>query len=161
MAFQLKSPAFKAGKPIPRKYTADGDNLSPPLEWTEPPPDTRSFALLVEDPDAPSGTFRHWAVFDIPADQRSLPEGVGREKPPPSTHFAKNDFGRARYDGPKPPEGDDAHHYKFRLAALDASLAELTADVLPWKTDAKAAEVWQTVKPHIIAEADLVGLYQR
>ncbi len=77
MVFRLKSPAFGNEGPIPRKYTADGENLSPPLEWSDPPPGTRSFALIVEDPDAPAGVFRHWGLYNIMSDRQMLPEGIG------------------------------------------------------------------------------------
>ena len=78
MPFELKSPAFSNEQRIPVKYTGDGENLSPPLEWSDPPPGTKSFALVVEDPDAPSGIFRHWGLYNIMAERRMLPEGVGQ-----------------------------------------------------------------------------------
>src|SRR5437868_1084349 len=97
MMFQLSSPAFAAGSTIPRKYSGDGENLSPPLQWSGAPRETRSFALVCEDPDAPSGTFRHWAVANIAADRTGLSEGAGAQ--PSSYAFARNDFGHAAYDG--------------------------------------------------------------
>src|SRR5438552_4590883 len=113
MAFALASPAFSNGGKIPLKYTLDGDNLSPPLEWRDAPPGTKSFALVVEDPDAPNGTFRHWALYNISGNRDDLPEGVG------GADLGVNDFGHRRYDGPRPPKGDGKHHYHFRIAALD------------------------------------------
>lgn len=153
MAFQVHSPAFNEGSRIPERYTGDGDNLSPPLEWTDVPPGTRSFALVCEDPDAPSGTFRHWGVAGIPADQRELPEGFGNA-PPRRCAFAKNDFGRAAYDGPAPPPGHGPHHYHFRLAALDAEGISAAAQE-------SVVDFWGRVRPHILAEAQTVGVYER
>lgn len=153
MAFRLNSPAFQNQAPIPPKYTADGDNLSPPLEWSDPPSETKSFALIVEDPDAPSGTFQHWGVYNISPDQRMLPEGAGQRR---SERFgmAVNDFGEPRYGGPAPPKGHGTHHYHFKLAALDV-------DVLAKAPNMKVADVWSTAKNHVISEAELVGTYER
>jgi len=151
--FTLRSPAFAEGGAIPRKYTHDGENLSPPLVWSDPPRGTRSFALICEDTDAPIGAFRHWAICNIPADQRGLMEGTGN-RPTEICEFAQNDFGRAAYDGPAPPRGHGVHHYHFKVAALDVDEVE----VLP---EQSAAELWALVAPHIIAEAETVGTYQR
>lgn len=150
MALKVSSPAFKDGSPIPDKYAKDGDNLSPPLEWAGAPEETRSFALLVEDPDAPSGTFLHWAVYDIPADRTGLGEGVD------VSAFGRgiNDFGNDRYDGPQPPSGHGVHHYHFRVAALDTDRLE---DVTP---GAGAMAVWDEALRHVIAEGELIGTYE-
>jgi Raf kinase inhibitor-like YbhB/YbcL family protein len=152
MTLQLKSPAFAEGSTIPRKYTRDGDNVSPPLQWSGAPRGTRSFALLCEDPDAPSGTFRHWAVANIPSDKNALSEGLGQDTD--GCDVAANDFGRAAYDGPAPPRGHGLHHYHFRLAALDV-------EAIPVSPDESATELWNAVRPHIVAEAQTVGTYQR
>ena len=153
MAFKIQSPAFAEGSTIPKKYTLDGDNLSPPFEWSDPPRNTRSFALICEDPDAPSGTFRHWAIGNIAADQNGLSEGLGTRRDGRCS-FAVNDFGHGRYDGPRPPSGHGLHHYHFRLAALDADLIDMPED-------ASAEEFWSAVQPHILAETETVGTYQR
>lgn len=150
MALELKSPAFAEGSTIPKKYTGDGDNVSPPLQWSGAPRGTKAFALICEDPDAPSGTFRHWAVANIPPDQNGLSEGLGME----GCDVALNDFGHAAYDGPAPPRGHGLHHYHFKLAALDV-------DTISVSPDESADELWQEVRPHILAEAEIVGTYQR
>jgi Raf kinase inhibitor-like YbhB/YbcL family protein len=153
MALTITSSAFKQGEVIPTKYTRDGENISPPLEWHDAPPETRSFVLLVEDPDAPSGTFRHWAMYNIPAGESGLPEdasGQGRG----GTGEGVNGFGNARYDGPQPPQGHGPHHYHVRLAALDVPQLNIPPS-------AKAEDIWTKALPHIIAEAELVGIYAR
>jgi Raf kinase inhibitor-like YbhB/YbcL family protein len=103
MAFSLSSPAFSNGQAIPAKYTCDGENPSPPLQWSGAPNETRGFALIVEDPDAPSGMFRHWAVFDLPANVTALPEGIGGQGSGETLVQRVNDIGHANYDGPCPP----------------------------------------------------------
>lgn len=113
---------------------------------------TRSFALLCEDPDAPSGTFRHWAVANIPADESGCSEGMGSTTG--NCDFARNDFGNAMYDGPAPPRGHGMHHYHFRLAALDVDAVETSPDQT-------ADELWRSIRPHVLAEAETVGTYQR
>jgi Raf kinase inhibitor-like YbhB/YbcL family protein len=150
MAFAVTSPAFAEGSTIPRKYTGDGENLSPPLEWSGAPAGTRSFALICEDPDAPSGTFRHWAVANIPGDRTGVSEG-GRAQ---QLDCGRNDFGHTSYDGPAPPRGHGPHHYHFKVAALDVD----RIDVAP---DRSAAELWQSVRPHILAATETIGTYQR
>jgi Raf kinase inhibitor-like YbhB/YbcL family protein len=149
MALALKSPAFRNGDEIPERYIRQGGNASPPLQWDGAPKGTKSFALVVEDPDAPKGLFRHWAIYDLPPDQTWLAENVGRSGGAVFTE-AVNDFGAAAYDGPQPPPGSGLHHYHFRLAALDVAHLEL-----PPK--ARARDVWQAAKAHVIEEADLVA----
>jgi Raf kinase inhibitor-like YbhB/YbcL family protein len=152
MPFTLTSPAFAEGEAIPRKYARDRDNLSPPLKWAGAPAKTRSFALVVEDPDAPHGTFHHWAVYNIDAAADRLGESV--ETGPDKHAYARNDFGVARYDGPEPPPGDPPHHYCFRLYALDVpSLAVARS--------AGAAELKHEAEKHALARAELTGTYQR
>ena len=153
MPLTITSPAFKHGEVIPTRHTRDGDNLSPPLEWRDAPPETKSFVLIVEDPDAPSGTFRHWAMYNIPASETGLPEGAsgqGRS----GVGEGVNGFRNTRYDGPQPPKGYGPHHYHFRLAALDAERLDMPAS-------AKAEDIWAKAQPHIIAEAEMVGVYER
>ncbi|HXV31589.1 MAG TPA: YbhB/YbcL family Raf kinase inhibitor-like protein [Sinorhizobium sp.] len=153
MTFSLISPAFADGQPIPMKHTRLGENLFPPLKWTGTPGETQSFALIVEDPDAVSGTFRHCAIVNIPASWTELPQSVDTG-PEHAIKFIRNDFGNARYDGPQPPSGTGTHHYKFKLAALDVGNLSIPDDV-------GAAEAWKRVRKHLIGEAMLVGTYER
>lgn len=144
----LNTDAFREGEPIPAQYTCDGAGQSPALRWGEPPPGTRSFALVIDDPDAPGGTFRHWGVYDIPSSARSIGQAqhLGTE--------VKNDFGQAGYGGPCPPKGHGAHHYHFKLFAL-------SVDHLDVPASANAADVEQAAKRHAIAEGELVGTFER
>ncbi len=151
MAFTLTSSAFEDGAPIPVKYTGEGEDVSPPLAWSDAPPGTKSFVLVCDDPDAPSGTFGHWALWNIPADRGHLTEGEGNRE---SKSTARNDFGRPGYGGPMPPPGHGPHHYHFKLVALDRN------DFGP-PPDATVAEVWRMAKSAAIAVAELVGTYER
>ena len=153
MTFTLTSPAFAEGQTIPVKHTRDGENLSPPLQWTGAPEGTKSFILIVEDPDAPSGTFRHWAIYNIPADRDGLPQSVdaGLER---AVRHGRNDFGNGRYDGPEPPKGHGVHHYRFRLGALDVANLEVPVDT-------GVEEIWRRAEKHLIGEAELTGIYER
>ena len=153
MSFTITSPAFRNGDVIPTRHTRDGENLSPPLEWRDAPPETRSFVLLVEDPDAPSGTFRHRAMYNIPTSEAGLPEGTSAQRLRGAGEGV-NGFRNTRYDGPQPPKGHGPHHYHFRLAALDVPSIDVPAP-------AKAEDVWTKAQPHIIAEAEVVGIYER
>src|SRR3954468_8728279 len=119
MPLIVETPSFARNAPIPDQFARDGANVSPRVEWHGAPLDTRSFALIVEDPDAPRGTFRHWAAYDIPPDAQRLAEGVGSSERGAAVQMATNDFGNPRYDGPQPPPGHGTHHYHFRLFALD------------------------------------------
>jgi Raf kinase inhibitor-like YbhB/YbcL family protein len=108
----LTSPAFQDGAPVPRRFTCDGDDVSPPLAWTGVPDDARALAVVVADPDAPNGTYVHWVLFDIDPAVRSISAGGV----PPGSHQAKNSAGNSKYDGPCPPSG--THHYRFIVYAL-------------------------------------------
>lgn len=153
MAFELRSGAFKDGAQIPAKHTADGQDRSPALAWTDPPPGTQSLALIADDPDAPVGTWVHWVLYNIPASARELPEGVPpREKLSDGSLQGRNDFGRVGYGGPSPPPGP-AHRYFFKLYALDL--------VLPLAPKATKAEVEKAMAGHLLAEATLMGRYKR
>jgi len=153
MSIELTSPAFTPGETIPRDYTADGRNASPPLKWSDPPADAKSFALLCEDPDAPRGTFVHWVAANLPSESRDLSEGVPKEASLPNgTVQGVNGFGKVGFGGPAPPPGKP-HHYHFKLYALDAPL-DLKGEVTA--TDLKSA-----MHGHVLAESELVGLYQR
>jgi Raf kinase inhibitor-like YbhB/YbcL family protein len=143
--FALTSEAFADGQPIPTEFSCDGADRPPPLAWGEPPEGTLSFALIVDDPDAPSGTFRHWGAYDIPADARSLPG---------SFQQATNDFGKTGYGGPCPPKGHGPHHYRFKLMALDV-------DKLDAGTNPNVARVEAQASSHLLGRAELTGTYER
>lgn len=144
----LTSDSFKDGQSIPVQYTCDGADQTPPLHWGEPPPGTKSFALVIDDPDAASGTFRHWGVYDIPAPARSLGgiQHVGTE--------VSNDFGKPGYGGPCPPKGHGPHHYHFKLFALNVERLDVGSG-------AKVVDVEKVAQRHAIAEGELVGTYER
>src|SRR5215470_9814433 len=106
MAFLLATPAFENGAMIPKKFTCDGPDISPPLTWTEPPKRTKSFAVIVDDPDAPSDTWVHWVLYEVPADTRELSEGVRKDRQLSNGALqGRNDFGKIGYNGPCPPKG--------------------------------------------------------
>jgi Raf kinase inhibitor-like YbhB/YbcL family protein len=153
--FTLASSAFQNGGTIPRLYSCDGSNTSPPLEWRETPPRTAAFALIVEDPDAPHGTFIHWVLYDVPATLTSLPEAVPRDGTLPQLGGARQgttSFGTTGYGGPCPPPGS-AHHYHVRLFALDAKLG-----LAPGAT---RDQVVSAIQGHDVGQSELVGLYAR
>lgn len=154
MPLILSSPAFAEGETIPTKYTRIGDNLSPPLRWSGAPAGTRSFVLMMEDPDAPNGTFHHWAIFNIPPDRDHLSESVETGPDATGLRYGANDFGNARYDGPEPPEGHGLHHYHFQLAALDVPSLSLAAD-------SGAKRIWQEAGKHLLQKAELIGTFER
>jgi Raf kinase inhibitor-like YbhB/YbcL family protein len=153
MALELKSGAFGAGEEIPKKYTGEGDDISPPLSWTDAPENTRSLALICDDPDAPVGVFVHWVMYDMPAEEKKLDEGVPREEALPNgAKQGTNDFGRLGYGGPHPPPGK-AHRYFFKLYCLDRKL-----DAGAGIAKAKLLDLMQG---HIIEQAELIGIYKR
>lgn len=157
--FKLETTAFKPGGDIPAKFTCDGEDVSPALTWTNPPAGTKGFALIVDDPDAPGGTFTHWIVVGIRAEGRALPEGVNKTGNVFSVRGGgkqnTNDFGRVGYNGPCPPPGKP-HRYFFRLYALDSPLTFHG----PGNADTIKALV-EAMKGHILAKAELMGKYQR
>ena len=150
MAFQILSRSFAEGGSIPDLYSCQGANLSPSLEWSGPPKNALSFALIVEDPDAPSGTFCHWLLYDIPADVHVLAQGL---KPGSVGVSGANDFGRLGYGGPCPPKGP-AHRYYFKLHALDLHTLGLRPGV-------SRDELLHAIKGHVLAEAQCMGRFQR
>ncbi len=151
--FNLSSPAFTDSGPIAQKYTCQGDDLSPELDWSDAPANTRSFALILEDPDAPGGTFTHWVLFDIPADQKQLAEGAGLDNTGGSIGVSGgNSSGRIGYMGPCPPSG--THRYYFHLYALDAPSLNL-------KSGASRSDVESAMKSHVIGTADMMGRYEK
>lgn len=153
----LRSPAFSAGGSVPARFTCDGEDVSLPLEWGDPPAGTKSFALIVDDPDAPDPEaprtiWVHWVVYDLPPDARSLREGVHTSADlPKGAHMGRNDWGKAAWGGPCPPVG--RHRYFFRLFALDVVLGDRGALT---KRDLEAA-----MQGHVLAQAELVGTYAR
>ncbi len=153
VSFQIVSPAFSAGGTISKKFTCDGPDDSPQLTWTDPPAKTQSFALIMDDPDAPAGTWVHWVIYDLPADARELAESVAKQEQLPSgARQGRNDFGEIGYGGPCPPPGK-AHRYFFKLYALDAKLG--------LKTGARKSDVERAMQAHILAKAELIARYGR
>jgi len=150
---KMSSASFSAGEMIPKKFACDGPDVSPKLNWTEPPAKTQSFALIMDDPDAPAGTWVHWVLFDLPADTRELAEGVAKqEQLANGARQGRNDFGKIGYGGPCPPPGNP-HRYFFKLYALNAKLN--------LKAGATKADVEDGIKGHILAHAEMIGKYGR
>jgi Raf kinase inhibitor-like YbhB/YbcL family protein len=153
MAFEIKSPGFNQGRAIPKKYTCEGPDVSPQLIWTDPPVGTKSFVLIVDDPDAPKGVWVHWVVYDLPAEARQLPEGVpNQETLSDGSKQGINDFKRIGYGGPCPPPGR-LHRYFFKLYAVDKTSG------LPLKATKRL--VLDAIQGHTLAEAQLMGTYKR
>jgi len=151
MALTLKSPAFSEGEMIPKKFTCDGDDISPALSWDGVPPETKSIALIVDDPDAPGGDWVHWVLFNLPSSARSLPESVPTQKTlADGSRQGLNDFRRIGYGGPCPPRGT-THRYYFKVYALDIYL-----DLEPAATK---AQVEAGSRGHILAEGRFMGRY--
>ncbi|MGD2124588.1 MAG: YbhB/YbcL family Raf kinase inhibitor-like protein [Desulfobacteraceae bacterium] len=152
MAITVTCAAFKEGEMIPRQYTCDGKDISPPLSWSAVPEGTQSLALICDDPDAPMGTWVHWVLFNLPANIDSLPEEVPASRTLDSgAKHGKNDFRRFGYGGPCPPGG--THRYYFKLYALDTML-----DLDPGLTK---AELLKAMEGHVLAEGQLMGCYRR
>jgi Raf kinase inhibitor-like YbhB/YbcL family protein len=153
MSFVLETKVFPKGGEIPSKYTCSGQDVSPALSWSGAPQATKSFALIVEDPDAPSGTFTHWVVYDLPPGTHQLPENVSQtDDLSGGGRQGRNGFRRTGYGGPCPPPGK-AHRYFFRLYALDSTLN------LP--AGASRQEVESAMRGHLIAQAELMGKFAR
>ncbi|UCI05483.1 YbhB/YbcL family Raf kinase inhibitor-like protein [Mesorhizobium sp. B1-1-8] len=153
MPLTLTSPAFADGDPIPERFARDGKNVSPPLKWSGVPDGARSLVLVVEDPDAPHGTFGHWAVLNIPPSVDQLAEAEDGRPGTGALQQARNDFGNASYDGPAPPAGHGVHHYHFRLAALDVPSLDIPGQV-------GVKEIWKEAQRHAIEATELVGTYE-
>jgi len=152
MEFKLTSTSFKEGQPIPRQHTCDGVNISPALEWGGAPRAAKTFAIICDDPDAPSGTWVHWVLYNLPADRIGLVENVpATEKVPGDGLQGKNDFQKIGYGGPCPPSG--THHYFFKLYALDGELS--------LKAGATKAELLKAMEGHTLAQTQLMGTYRR
>lgn len=154
MAIQLTSSAFDEGQMIPVKYTCDGEDISPRLRWMGVPAEAVSLALIVEDPDAPSGTFDHWVLFNLPPTDIELPANVpATETLESGARQGQNGRGEVGYMGPCPPPETGTHRYFFKLYALDTELGT--------KAKATKAEVLSAMEGHILDEASLVGTYSR
>ena len=151
MQFILSSPALEHGVPMPRKYTFQGDDISPPLEWSGIPDGTKSLALIVDDPDAPKRVWGHWLLYDLPPNVTSLAEGLGGDDLPQGVREALNDWKRIGWGGQCPPTG--RHLYSFRLVALDASLGDPHQ---PTK-----AQLERAIEGRVIAAAELIGTYDK
>ena len=145
--FALRSEAFAHGDETPRRHTCDGEDVSPALAWSDPPTGTRALALVVDDPDAPRGTFTHWVAWDIDALARGLGEGEA------APGEGRNDFGTRGWSGPCPPPGHGAHRYFFRLHALDA---EIQVGI-----EAGRRELERALAGHVLGTAELIGTYER
>jgi Raf kinase inhibitor-like YbhB/YbcL family protein len=155
MALKITSPAFQPAGSIPSRYTCEGQDVSPPLAWSGAPANTKTFALIVDDPDAPDPAkpqrvYVHWVVYNLPATATALPENASKKGLPKGAVHGKNDWGRAEYGGPCPPIG--RHRYFFKLYALDA---ELTLSS-PTKADLERAMIG-----HVVDSGELIGTYQK
>jgi hypothetical protein len=157
VSITLRSDAFHDGEAIPRRFTEDGENLSPPLSWTGLLPGTKELALIIDDPDAPRlEPWLHWVLYSVPADAQSLAEGIPpipTLEVPTGAKQGKNSWGSIGYRGPAPPKGHGTHHYHFRLYALDAPLRAAPG--------LEKAKLKAAMQGHVLSEAELVGTYQR
>ncbi len=156
MALRIVSPAFENGGDVPAVHTCEGKDVSPPLGWSGVPASARSLALVVDDPDAPDPaaprtTWVHWVLYDLPPDSTGLPEAVNSRRLPAGTREGRNDWQRTGYGGPCPPVG--RHRYFFKLYALDAVLGDIG--------ELTKAQLEKAMKGHVLAEAQVVGTYQK
>jgi Raf kinase inhibitor-like YbhB/YbcL family protein len=145
MAFAINSPAFSEGAAVPAQFTCDGADVPPPIKVSDPPAGTSSFAIIMDDPDAPKGTFTHWLAYDIPASKTELQASAGKS--------LRNSFGRDGYGGPCPPPGHGPHRYFFRVYAVDAP-------ALPLKGKTRQ-DLEKALETHTLATAALMGRYER
>lgn len=151
MPLKLLIGAFAEGGSIPKLHTGDGADLSPAIEWDGAPTETKGFALIVDDPDAPAGTWTHWLIWDLDAARQNLAQGA---KPGPAEVEGINDFGRRGYGGPMPPKGHGPHRYFFKLFALDVPSLGLAAS-------SRRAAVDRALEGHVLATAKYMGRYER
>jgi Raf kinase inhibitor-like YbhB/YbcL family protein len=145
MAFAIKSPAFGEGATVPTQFTCDGNDAPPPIKVSDPPRGTRSFAVIMEDPDAPKGTFTHWLAYDIPARTTDLQVETGKT--------LRNSFGRDGYGGPCPPPGHGPHRYFFKVYAVDEPALPLAGET--------RQDLEKALETHALARAELMGVYER
>jgi len=152
MTLELTSTAFSEGQPIPARYTCAGEDISPPLAWRGAPPGTQSFALIMDDPDAPGRTWVHWVVFNLPASTTGLPAAIRSDGDlPGGALHGQNSWRRNDYGGPCPPSG--THRYFFKLYALDA--------MLDLSSGATKQQVLDALAGHVLAEGQLMGTYKK
>lgn len=149
--FSLTTEAFTGGTAIPRMFTCEGDNVSPALAWTGEPQGTRSFALIMDDPDAPAGTWNHWLLWDIPGGVRSFSQNYRAAHP---VHSGTNDFGKTGYGGPCPPRGLGSHRYFFRVYAL-------AIPVLGVPEGARRKELERALQRNLLGVAEYMGRFER
>jgi Raf kinase inhibitor-like YbhB/YbcL family protein len=149
MTFTIKTTSFNNKESIPQKYTCEGENISPPVEWKDAPNGTQSFVLIVDDPDAPLGTWNHWLIYNIPNHITKLEENI--QTLPSPAKLGRNSWGSENYSGPCPPSGE--HRYYFKLFALNAQIES--------KNKISRTNIEQLIKPYIIGEAVLMGRYER
>ena len=151
MAFKLVIPAFSEGAAIPKQHTCDSADVAPALEWSGEPAGTKSFTLIVDDPDAPVGTWNHWLLYDIPASVQSLAQGF---KPGKTGLSGVNDINKQGYGGPCPPKGHGPHRYFFRLHAVDVPSLSL-------KAGANRSQLDRALAGHVLGEVQYMGRYER
>jgi len=145
MAFAITSPAFAEGATVPKQFTCDGNDTPPPIKLSEPPQNTRSFAVIMDDPDAPKGTFTHWLAFDIPTSDAELQSDAGKT--------LRNSFGREGYGGPCPPPGHGPHRYFFTVYAIDVPSLAIAGET--------RQDLEEALEAHTLARAQLMGQYER
>ncbi|MGH9370351.1 MAG: YbhB/YbcL family Raf kinase inhibitor-like protein [Vicinamibacterales bacterium] len=145
MAFAITSPAFAEGATVPQQFTCDGNDAPPPIKLSNPPQNTRSFAVIMDDPDAPKGTFTHWLAYDIPANNAELQSEAGKT--------LRNSFGREGYGGPCPPPGHGPHRYFFTVYAVDVPVLALAGET--------RQDLEKALETHALARAQLMGKYER
>ena len=151
---EIKSSAFGNGERIPKKYTCEGEDISPPLSWSGVPAEAKSLVLIVDDPDAPIGTFTHWVVYDIPVSQTGLPENFEKKSEVGAIKQGRNDFGRVGWGGPCPPPGHGTHRYFFKLYAI-------SKEKLGLPPGASKSDVMKAMEGNILAQAEFYGTYSR
>lgn len=153
MSFEIRSNDFADGQTIPKKFTCGGEDVSPSLIWADPPPNTVSYVLIADDPDAPVGTWTHWLLWNIPADRHRLPQGIAKKSELPDGSLqGLNDFKKAGYNGPCPPPGKP-HRYFFRLHALDRKL--------DLKAGSSRQQLEGAMQGLVLATAETMGRYGR
>ena len=154
MPLTIRSDAFEYGQSIPREYTGEGEDVSPPLSWTGVPASARQLALICDDPDAPRpDPWVHWVIYNLSADTTGLAEGVACDEAPGRAAEGLNTWGSVGYGGPMPPPGHGVHHYRFHLYALDVP-ADLPAGL-------SKEQLLGRLSGHVVGEAELVGVYER
>lgn len=154
MALELTSDAIHPNQALPTRFSCEGERVSPPLAWKGAPRETAAFVLIVDDPDAPRGTFTHWVLYNLPGDATYLEENIPQvPRLGNGALQGQNDFGGSGYGAPCPPDGDAPHHYRFTLYALDTKL--------PLGAGATKKQVLDAMRTHVLDQTQIVGTYQR